>query len=271
MHMTMQTDLHQTAIELADQLSAWLRQQLHESGADRFVLGLSGGVDSAVVAGLAARGVGSDRVLGVMMPSASNPDDLASARLVAQAFDLPTITVDLTESTTTLLAALPAPDDIRAALQLDRPVGAEAERIANANLKPRLRMTTVYYVANLCRGVVLGTGNKSESMIGYFTKYGDGGVDLKPISTLYKHEVRAVARAIGVPQSVIERPPSAGLWAGQTDEGEIGITYDELDRTLAAIESGDTSQVDPGVLARVEGLIAGSEHKRRPIPEFVRR
>lgn len=256
--------------ELADRISEWLREHLENSGADRFVVGLSGGIDSAIVAGLAARGVGSNRVVGVMMPSASNPDDLESAKLVAEAFGIPTMIVDLSAATTGLLSALPTPDEVSSALELAAAPSADAQQLANANVKPRLRMTTLYYVANLCRGVVLGTGNKSEALIGYFTKYGDGGVDLKPISNLYKHEVRAVARAIGVPQSVIERPPSAGLWQGQTDEDEIGITYEELDKTLQAIESGDTASVDPAVLDKVKGMITGSAHKREPVPEYTR-
>jgi NAD+ synthase len=260
----------ETALELADRISEWLRQQLERSGAARFVLGLSGGIDSAVVAGLAARGVGSDRVLGVMMPSSSNPNDHEAARLVAEAFQIPTITVDLTDATTGLRAVLPTPDDVGTMLGLDAPITAASEQLANANLKPRLRMTTLYYIANLVGGMVLGTGNRSEAMIGYFTKYGDGGVDLKPISNLYKREVRAVARAIGVPAPVIERPPSAGLWEGQTDEDEIGITYDELDRALDALKSGATTDIPDDVLARVRGMVERSAHKRKPVPEFER-
>ena len=263
-------DQSTTMSELATGISEWLRGHLEKSGADRFVLGLSGGIDSAVVAGLAARGVGSDRVLGVMMPSASNPDDLASAKLVAEAFGIPTMLVDLSATTTALLSTLPTPEEVASTLHLDTAATTEAQQLANANVKPRLRMTTLYYVANLCRGIVLGTGNRSEAMIGYFTKYGDGGVDLKPIVNLYKHEVRAIASVIGVPQSVIDRPPSAGLWQGQTDEDEIGITYDELDRTLMAIEQGATESTDPTVLAKVQSMIAGSAHKREPVPEFVR-
>lgn len=266
----MQTAATTDALQLADSISAWLREQFDQSGAARYVLGLSGGIDSAVVAGLAARGIGADKVLGVMMPSASNPDDAEAARLVAEAFGFPTLIVDLTEPTASLLAAMPLPESVQDATDEQRPADAHARQLAHANLKPRLRMTTLYYVANLCRGVVLGTGNKSESMIGYFTKYGDGGVDLKPISQLYKHEVRAVASAIGVPQAVIDRPPSAGLWAGQTDEKEIGLTYDQLDAALAAIESGNTEGIEPGVLERVQTMIRASEHKRQPAPEMMR-
>lgn len=255
--------------ELATSISDWLREHLENSGAERFVVGLSGGIDSAVVAGLAARGVGNDKVLGVMMPSASNPDDLESAKKVAAAFGLPTLLVDLSAVTTSLLSTLPTPEEVASALNIDASAAKEGQQLANANVKPRLRMTTLYYIANLCRGIVLGTGNKSEAMIGYFTKYGDGGVDLKPIVNLYKHQVRAIAREIGVPVSVIDRPPSAGLWQGQTDEDEIGITYEELDRTLIAIESGNTEDVDPSVLAKVTAMIASSQHKREPVPEYV--
>ncbi len=260
----------ETATDLANRISDWLRQQLEGSGVERFVIGLSGGIDSAVVAGLAARGVGGGRVLGVMMPSSSNPKDLEAAILVAEAFDIPTITVDLTAATTGLLATLPSSTDVAELMGSDSPVPPATEQLANANLKPRLRMTTLYYVANLVGGMVLGTGNRSEAMIGYFTKYGDGGVDLKPISNLYKREVREVARAIGVPAPVIERPPSAGLWDGQTDEDEIGITYEELDRALDALANGSTAGVPEDVLARVREMVTRSEHKRKPVPEFER-
>jgi NAD+ synthase len=107
-------------------------------------------------------------------------------------------------------------------------------------------------------------------MIGYFTKYGDGGVDLFALTDLYKYEVREVARVLGVPDSVITRPPSAGLWAGQTDEDEIGLTYEVLDTTLQAIEKGDTSEVDPDVLARVQRMITTTHHKRTSVPAFKR-
>jgi NAD+ synthase len=258
---------------LSSQAEAWLTARFEESGADTFVLGLSGGIDSAVVCGLAARAVGRDKVLGVIMPSASNPDDAVQAAKVASAFGVKTLTVDLTLLSQTFLTSMPTEAALEALRILD--VGTEGERearvrLATANVRPRLRMTTLYYVANLVRGVVLGTGNRSEAMIGYFTKYGDGGVDLFPLIDFYKYEVRAIAAHIGVPASVIERPPSAGLWQGQTDEDEIGLTYEVLDATLEAIAAGDTSGVDPATLAKVQGMIDRSEHKRRPVPAFRR-
>lgn len=275
-----QTDTAQAVdiLSLAAGIESWLLDQFERSGAKRFVLALSGGIDSALVCGLAARAVGSDKVLGVMMPSSSSPLDAELAADVAEAFGVETITVDLTDPTNALKSALTATRDVAATannddattLDTDAHTGATANQLADANLKPRLRMTTVYYVANLCGGVVLGTGNKTEAMIGYFTKYGDGGVDLLPIVDMYKHEVREMARAIGVPEPVIQRPPSAGLWEGHTDEGEIGLTYEELDATLIAIASGNTENSDPAALEKVQRLIAGSQHKRAPVPAFRR-
>jgi len=256
---------------LASQVTEWLKARFDESGARTFVMGLSGGIDSAVVCGLAARAAGPERVLGVIMPSASNPDDAVQAAKVAAAFGVRTLTVDLTSLAQTFHGAMPTEAALQALRVLPQDDDADARiQLATANVRPRLRMTTLYYVANLVKGIVAGTGNKSEAMIGYFTKYGDGGVDLFPIIDLYKFEVRAVAAAIGVPQSVIDRPPSAGLWQGQTDESEIGLTYEQLDEALVAIANGDTSGIDPAVVARVTALHDGTEHKRRPVPSFIR-
>jgi NAD+ synthase len=207
-----------------------------------------------------------------MMPSASNPDDVVQARKVADAFGIRTTSIDLTTVTESVFAAMPDVDTLYGEiLGEDVSEGIDDRAIlARANVRPRLRMITLYYIANLAQGVVVGTGNKSELMIGYFTKYGDGGVDLFALTDLYKFEVREVARVLGVPDSVITRPPSAGLWEGQTDEDEIGLTYEVLDTTLQAIENGDTSQVDPDVLARVQRMIAVTHHKRTSVPSFKR-
>jgi NAD+ synthase len=131
-------------------------------------------------------------------------------------------------------------------------------------------MITLYYLAQTNNYLVLGSGNKTELMVGYATKYGDGGVDLLPLGDLYKTEVWELARDLGVPAEVIERPPSAGLWPGQTDEGELGITYRELDRVLMAIAAEETAQVPPPILDKVHRLIANSAHKRAMPPIFER-
>jgi NAD+ synthase len=234
--------------EIADQIAAWLGDYAARAGADGYVVGLSGGVDSACTAALCRRAVGGN-VLGVLMPCHSAVEDGEMAQLVASAFDLKTVAVDLGPAFDALLAALPDVADL-----------------ARANIKPRLRMATLYALAQTRNYLVAGTGNKSEVLVGYFTKYGDGGVDVEPLGDLYKWQVRQLARELGVPEPVIERPPSAGLWAGQTDEAEMGLTYADLDATLEAIEHGRRDAVDPAFLVKVEEMMAASAHKRAVPP-----
>lgn len=229
---------------LADHLVAWLHDEVAASGGNGVVFGLSGGIDSAVVAGLALRAC-PQTTMGVLLPCHSDPQDAADAHLVAKALRLTTATVDLGPVFDLLLRTLAAArPDMR------------GDRVAVANLKPRLRMITLYAYANRLRYRVLGTGNRSELTVGYFTKHGDGGVDLLPLGELTKTEVRGLARHLGVPQPIIDKPPSAGLWAGQTDEGEMGLTYDELDAYLLG------RGADPATTARIESLRAASAHKR---------
>jgi NAD+ synthase len=235
-------------MNLADYISEWIKEKVEEAGAEGIVLGLSGGVDSSLTAALAKKALG-DKVLGLLMPCHSNPTDLEHARLLAAKFDIETEYVDLGPVFDSLMASL-----------------SEGSDLAVANLKPRLRMAALYYFANSRNYLVAGTGNKSEITVGYFTKYGDGGADLLPLGGLLKYQVRELARELGVPEEIIAKPPSAGLWAGQTDEGEMGITYDELDRTIEAVEKGDTSGCDEATLERVKAMRAASEHKQVPIP-----
>jgi NAD+ synthase len=237
---------------LPDQFAAWLRAQLTAASAEGFVFGLSGGVDSATIAALAVRAVGPERVLAALLPCHSQPEDARLARLVADTFNIPTVTVELSDAYDALTAHLPPSD----------------HPLAVANVKPRLRMIAWYYLAQAHNYLVLGAGNKTEIAVGYFTKYGDGGADLLPLGDLYKTQVWELARQLGVPQEVVERPPTAGLWPGQTDEGEMGITYRELDRVLAAIAAGNTSGVDRATLDKVEGMVARSAHKRAMPPVF---
>jgi NAD+ synthase len=241
-------------LPVADRISGWIREQVDRADAKGIVVGLSGGVDSAVVAGLSRRAVG-ENVLGVLMPCHSQPTDAEYARLVADTFDIKTVTVNLGPVYDTFVSALP-----------------EGSDLARANLKPRLRMATLYYIANTRNYLVAGTGNKTELTVGYFTKHGDGGVDILPLGDLYKWQVWQLAREIGVPGPVVHRPPTAGLWPGQTDEGEMGITYAALDAILAALAEGEEPDADPGDVARVRRMIAASGHKRAlpPICEVGR-
>ncbi len=140
--------------------------------------------------------------------------------------------------------------------------------MVTANLKPRLRMMTLYHYAGIKQYLVAGTSNKSEITVGYFTKFGDGGADLLPLGDMLKSQVWAMATQLGLPEAIINKPPSAGLMPGQTDEGELNISYDELDQALQAIASRRNETIPPGVRQRVEYLMKNSEHKRMPIPVF---
>ena len=233
----------------ADKIASWLREYAAGAGARGYIVGLSGGIDSACTAVLCQQAMG-DNVLGVLMPCNSNPQDAELACLLAGTFGIETETVALEAGYDALLHALPP----------------GTSRLARANIKPRLRMTALYALAQTHGYLVAGTGNRSELEVGYFTKYGDGGVDVEPLGALYKVQVRQLARELGIPQSIIDRPPSAGLWEGQTDEDEMGITYDDLDTTLAAIASGETGDVDRELLAQVQQMMASSAHKRSMPP-----
>jgi len=241
------------AAKLATDVTSWLKERTREANASGLVCGLSGGVDSAVVAALCKRAA-DDNALALMMPCHSDPDDKECALEVSKAIEIELLELPLDGIYDAFLALLPEGNDL-----------------AKANLKPRLRMITLYFIANTRNYLVVGTGNKSEAMVGYFTKYGDGGVDLLPIGGFLKKEVIELARHLGVPDEVIRRPPSAGLWPGQTDEGELGLSYADLDAALEAMDAGREPQASADLVKRVRGLMAASEHKRRPPEVFVRK
>jgi NAD+ synthase len=232
---------------LARHLSDWIGATIAASGGDGAVLGLSGGIDSAVVAALCTRAF-PDHTTGVIMPCHSDPGDAEDGHLTAQHFGIAQTTVDLSPVFDLLCEQLHA-------VCGDVP----GDRLTAANVKPRLRMTTLYAFANHLDYRVVGTGNRSEIAIGYFTKWGDGGVDLLPLGSLAKTRVRELARHLDVPQRIIDKPPSAGLWEGQSDESEMGITYEQLDAYLEG--SGGTAAG-----ATVDRLHAASRHKRELPP-----
>ena len=237
---------------LADKLTSWIRDEVTARGCRGVVIGMSGGIDSAVLAVLCQRAF-PQSTLGVAMPCHSNPDDKAHALAVAERFAIPTVEVALDSIYEAFMRELP---EFR-----DNP---ELKHLAQANLKPRLRMVALYYIANQRRYMVAGSGNRSEIAIGYFTKHGDGGVDIMPLGNLVKSQVRELARHLGVPEAIIDKPPSAGLWEGQTDEAEMGVSYEELDGYVL------TGEASEEVRQRIEKMMAGSAHKRSlpPIPEF---
>ena len=226
-------------------IEKWLASLVGKAGARGIVVGLSGGIDSAVVAALASR-VFKDGALGVIMPCHSDPSDVTDALLVAGHLGMSHKTIDLT----------PVFDVFTSGIDAEEPLSD----MARANLKARLRMSALYGVAQSTSRLVCGTGNRSEWEVGYFTKHGDPASDLLPLLDLLKCEVRAVARFLGLPEVVINKAPTAGLWAGQTDEEEMGFSYDELDGYLAAGEAA------PENVRKIEALRAKSEHKRLPVP-----
>ena len=248
----------------ARQIAEWMRAQVASAGARGIAVGLSGGIDSAVVIGLAAQAA-PGRVVGVMMPCHSDPQDEVDGSLAADHFGVPAIRIDLTEAYEGLLAGLSEaigqlPPDQRPAVATDE-TDIKA-RLPLANIKPRLRMTSLYFVANSLNYLVAGTGNRSELTIGYFTKYGDGGVDILPIGRLLKSEVRTLARELGVPSPIIDKPPSAGLWIGQTDEAEMGFTYADLEAYLTTGPAAVPSEL----AERIARLERASDHKRALAP-----
>ena len=234
--------------QLVEKLISWIRDKVLTAGCKGIVVGVSGGLDSSVLAVLCQRAF-PQNMLGVLMPCYSSQEDGEHAQIVASKFSIPTKIVVLDTVFDTLLKAVVS----------DR-VEPNASRLAKANLKVRLRMLTLYYFANQLKYMVAGSSNRSELAIGYFTKYGDGGVDILPLGNLVKGQVKELASFLGIPQQIIDKPPSAGLWQGQTDEGELGLSYEELDRYLV------TGEASNELREKIESMIAASNHKRLPPP-----
>lgn len=228
-----------------DALVDWMRNEVESAGKGGVVFGVSGGVDSAVTAYLAHRAFGKD-ALGIMIPIESDPKDLEDAMLVVEDLDLAHEIVDLEESFHAFLRAT-----------------GEVDKWAASNVKARMRMVTLYYFAQKHDMLVVGSSNKSEFMTGYFTKYGDSASDILPLASFYKTEIYELAEALGVPERIRTKSPSAGLFEGQTDEKDLGITYAELDTYLL------TGKGEERVRDRVETLKRNSAHKRIFAPIFA--
>ncbi|MCK4266470.1 MAG: NAD+ synthase [Thermoplasmata archaeon] len=235
-------------------ISWFLRHHVSAAEADGVVVGMSGGLDSTVVAKLAVDALGADSVLAVLMPDTSTPDEcMEDARALAGEWGIVVREIDISDGVENIASMLDC-----------------EEKAALGNLKSRLRMVALYHLARKENLLVMGTGNKSELLTGYFTKFGDGASDLCPIADLYKAQVRKLAARIDIPKKIIDRVPSGDLWTGQTDEGELGIDYATLDRILLGIELGmadDTivvsAEVSDTQVAHVRSLVKKSVHKRR--------
>ena len=232
--------------KVIEELVLWLKDRVLNANAKGMVFGLSGGIDSAVIAGLAKLAF-PDSSLGIIMPCHSDPIDEEHGYLVAESLDLKTRKVDL--STTYDLYI--------------KSTGLDSQnKMARANIKPRLRMTTLYYYGQDHNYLVVGSSNKSEFVVGYFTKHGDSGVDLLPLADFVKSEIKALAKALNIPDIIINKPPSAGLWENQTDETEMGFGYDVLDKYI-------NTKIGPGEIVRkIDRMYAISGHKREFPPIF---
>lgn len=230
----------------------WIKAQVELSRTNGILVGLSGGIDSAVVGCLIKRAF-PNNALGVILPCKSNPKDAQDAIALAEACGIDYLTVDLTEEHESLLGKINR-----------RLEGFDVKngRLADANLRARLRMTTLYGIANSMGYLVAGTDNAAELLTGYFTKYGDGGVDIIPIGNLLKRDVFEWAGILNVPEQIINRKPSAGLWEGQTDEGEMGTTYDRIDDYIMGFEIPEEDRII------IERMHESTAHKRRmpPVP-----
>ncbi|MFB6093031.1 MAG: NAD+ synthase [Haloquadratum sp.] len=263
-------DLRLSTAELEatkDHLSAFVRDIVDEAGAEGVVIGLSGGIDSTTAAYLAVEALGSDRVHGLVMPSVVNTDEsMNDAEWVAQELEIEYDVVEIQPIAEAFFDVLSdAADDRRAA----------------GNVYVRTRAVLCYFLANHENRLVLGTGNRSEALTGYFTKYGDQAVDCNPLGNLYKQQVRQLAASLGVPDELVMKTPSAEMWLGQTDETEMGFDYDTLDAILALHVDGPLSKaatvrhldVGDAAVERVVELHEQSAHKRQmpPAPEPLHR
>jgi NAD+ synthase len=248
-----------------EKATEFIAEKVDEAGADGVVVGISGGIDSATASALAVEALGADAVHGLVMPSeVSQDENMSDAERHARDFGIEYDVIGIQPVVEKFLEEYPE----------------EADEEAVGNLAARVRMCYNYLLANDEKLLVLGTGNRSEMLVGYYTKYGDGGVDILPIGGLYKTEVREVARELGVSEDIVGKTPTAGLWEGQTDEDELGASYDVIDDFLRAYvdegasveEAADIASIDDETAQRLVSLYRRSEHKRKtpPYPDFGR-
>ncbi len=242
--------------ECIDVINLFIKEKLDETGANGVTIGLSSGLDSAVVTKLCFDALGADKVLALILPDDDTPKaDVEDAIDFAESMGIEHLTIDIFQ-----------PIEAFKKLVFFK----EENKVAQGNIKARCRMIVLYAHANIMNRIVMGTGNKSELLTGYFTKFGDGGADFLPIGDLYKTQVRELAHHINIPQKIIDKVPSAGLWKDQTDEGELGINYEALDKILLGIELKlntesiieKSGQPKEKVLA-IQKLVKRSVHKRR--------
>jgi len=254
-----------------EHITSFISDTYEASGAESAVINLSGGIDSTLTSHLAVEALGRDDVYGLVLPSTVNRDENMSdaERVASELLDIEYDVVEISPLVESFLETIPTVDT--AALN------DESVQVAVGNLRARIRAVLAFFEANRRGGLVIGTGNRSEAAVGYYTKYGDGAVDCHPIGNLYKQQVRQLAQYLGVPEAMATKTPSAGLWYNQTDEEELGVGYDTLDSILALHVDGPLSTsataaelgVEKSTVEHVRELHAASRHKRHvpPSPE----
>ena len=244
--------------ETEKRITSFIREYVENSGAEGIVLGLSGGVDSNTTAALSSLAIRGDRVLGLMLPEKEtyNPKDTADAKLVAEKFGLKTQICDITPALESFYKTLPT--------------FAAADKLCKGNIKARTRMIYLYYYANKLNRIVCGSSDKSETMMGYFTKWGDVAADISPIMDLYKTQVRKLAAHLGIPTELAAKPSTPALWPNQLAETELGIKYETLDLILYGLERFMTTEaiakqlnIGNALVKKVKSRWLATEHKRR--------
>lgn len=245
---------------ISKKISSSLRAYMFKSKRKTAVIGISGGADSAVTAALCTMAVGKKNVFGIVLPSpATAKRDMEDAKTVIKKLGIRSITIDLSSALC----------DLEKKLEKH----GKLTNIERGNLAARLRMAVLYSFAHSKNGLVIGTGDKSELLLGYFTKYGDGGCDILPIGRLYKTQVREIGKHLGLPKNIFEKPSSPGFWRGHAAEKELGASYEQIDTVLWCIEKGwKKSDIEklagPSVMKLVLSAMAGSTHKRK-MPNII--
>jgi NAD+ synthase len=246
--------------EIGAKVTRFIKDYFEKSKTKGIVVSLSGGIDSCTVTALSALAIGGDKVLGLMLPEKEtyNTKDIEHSRLVAEKFGFKTEMIDITPTLEAFYSSTPIFDSL--------------DKVCKGNVKARTRMVYVYYYANRLNMLVCGSSDKSETMMGYFTKWGDIAADISPIMDLYKTQVRKLARHIGVPKEIITKPSSPALWPGQLAEKELGIKYEQLDLVLYGIEhflktEEIAKQLDVGkeLVDTLKRRWLSMEHKRRTL------
>jgi NAD+ synthase len=244
--------------EIEKRITRFIKEYVSNAGAEGIVLGLSGGIDSATIAALSSKALGSDHVLGLLMPEKEtrNQKDIDDAKTIAEKFNFATQMVDLTPVVESFYSTIPVFD--------------QSDKLCKGNVKARTRMVILYYYANKLNKIVCGSSDKSETLMGYFTKWGDGAADIAPIMDLYKTQVRKLAIHLGIPENIALKPSTPALWPNQSAENELGIKYETLDlilygleRFMAAEEIANQLNIQKVKVEEVKNRWLANEHKRR--------